>query len=228
MAARTGLLGRYCNLFPNARRPHRWCSRIIEAIKRHGSEAEFEEMRDPHKRYREYRLRYSPKAFRSVHRDSWCNGQTPTFDQVDRSSLTSATQSAESCRTLLVWSPQLDKTLREFRTQAFDNLSESEVTFFSDSESQPCGLTVLALPGWRGNYNGDTDLCANQIGCVGLKKQLDGADGPTGYCFSLPHDADRAYETTNYQCLSEVWAVLQLRMYLYGDRFDLCTDREAV
>jgi RNase H-like domain found in reverse transcriptase len=87
---------------------------------------------------------------------------------------------------------------------------------------------VLKLPKKEGSFVLDTDESAEQIGYCLFQEQVSGPKLPLGYLSRSLKPAERNYSTTERECLAVVWAIIQLRPYLEGQRFLIRTDHHSL
>ena len=87
---------------------------------------------------------------------------------------------------------------------------------------------VLTLPKKKGRFILDTDASGEQIGCCLFQEQESGPKLPIGYWSRSLNSAERNYSTTEKEFLAIVWAILQLRPYLEGQRFLIRTDHHSL
>jgi RNase H-like domain found in reverse transcriptase len=87
---------------------------------------------------------------------------------------------------------------------------------------------VLTLPNNEGRFVLDTEASAEQIGCCLFQEQVSGPKLPLWYWSSSLNPAEWNYSTTEKECLAIVWAILQLRPYLEGQRFLILTDHHSL
>ena len=65
------------------------------------------------------------------------------------------------------------------------------------------------------------------LGAV-LLQENDGMKFPVMYASRKLHDSEKRYATTEKECLAIIWAVQKFHRYLYGVKFVLETDHEAL
>lgn len=80
---------------------------------------------------------------------------------------------------------------------------------------------VLALPYTGGHNTLDTDACNVQVGCVQLQEQPDSTKILAAYWSPSLAKVERAYNTTQKECLAILSPVLLLRLYLEGTRITI-------
>lgn len=121
----------------------------------------------------------------------------------------------------------LNKKLCKDQLKSFPSLAVEEkqaVECLKDLLSNP---PTHALPRATAHYTVDTNACDIQIGCVLLQKPRGGRDRSIGNWSRTPDEPQKKLETTHKESLAVVWAVLLLRPYLEGNRFNIRTDHEA-
>jgi RNase H-like domain found in reverse transcriptase len=67
-----------------------------------------------------------------------------------------------------------------------------------------------------------------QIGCCLFQEQPEGSPQPIGYWSRGLTSAEKNYSTTEKECLAIVWAVLQLRPYLEGQKVLVRKDHHSL
>jgi len=87
---------------------------------------------------------------------------------------------------------------------------------------------VLALPNANQKLVVDIDACADQVGCTLLEEEPGELLHPVGHWSRGLTSAEKIYSTTERECLGVVWAVLKFRHFLYGRRFLIRTDHQAL
>lgn len=86
---------------------------------------------------------------------------------------------------------------------------------------------VLAYPDFALPFELATDASAVGLGAV-LMQRVDGGVKPIAYLSRVNSTAEAKYPITQLECLAVVWAIRELRPYLYGHRFTLITDHQAL
>ena len=117
--------------------------------------------------------------------------------------------------------------LQKDRPTTFDDLADDERQSFLELKKRLVSPPVFALPRPNGRYVIDTDACEYQVGCVLLQEQ-EGQLHPIGYWSRSLTKAERAYDTTQRECLAVVWAIFTLRPYLEMKQFTLRTDHDSL
>jgi hypothetical protein len=121
----------------------------------------------------------------------------------------------------------LNALLRKGESPALGILDKEQLAAFDALCGKLIHLPVLALPKKEGRFVLDTDASAEQIGCCLFQEQSIGPTLPIGYWSRSLNAAERNYSTTEKECLAIVWAILQLRPYLEGQRFLIRTDHHS-
>ena len=87
---------------------------------------------------------------------------------------------------------------------------------------------VLKLPDFNKLFYLATDASKEGLGAVLMQEQENGLLAPICYLSRSTNRHEKNYSVTELECLGVVWAVKQLRPYLYGRRFQLQTDHQAL
>lgn len=87
---------------------------------------------------------------------------------------------------------------------------------------------VFTLPDATGQMTLDTDPFDVQVSYVLHQAQTDESTKPIGYWSRSLTDAERKYDTTQWEYLAIVWAVLLLHSYFEGSRFTIRTDHDSL
>jgi hypothetical protein len=122
----------------------------------------------------------------------------------------------------------LNALLRKGESPKLESLTENQLNSFNTLRAKLLDPPVLALPRREGRYILDTDASQEQIGCCLYQEQPEGEQKPIGYWSRGLTSAERNYSTTEKECLAIVWAILQLRPYLEGQRFLVRTDHHSL
>ena len=72
------------------------------------------------------------------------------------------------------------------------------------------------------------DAYEPQLGCILLQKDPNKAERPVGYFSRVLSDTERAFNTTERECLAIVWGSIPLRHYLDSGRFTILTYHESL
>jgi len=102
------------------------------------------------------------------------------------------------------------------------------IAAFEDLRNALLCPPVLALPQANRKLVVDVDACADQVGCTLLQEEPGELLHPVGYRSRGLTAAEQNYSTKERECLGVVWAVLKLRHFLYGQRFLIRTDHQAL
>ena len=121
----------------------------------------------------------------------------------------------------------LNALLRKGESPNLGMLNEGQLQAFNSLREKLLQLPVLAFPKRDGKFILDTDASGDQIGCCLFQEQSDGSH-PIGYWSRSLNPAERNYSTTEKECLAIVWAILQLRPYLEGEKFLIRTDHHSL
>jgi hypothetical protein len=106
--------------------------------------------------------------------------------------------------------------------------TNEQLTTFNTLRDKLIHPPVLTLPKNEGRLVLDTDDSAEQIGFCLFQEQGSGLKLHVGYSSRSLNPAERNYSTTERECLEIVWAILQLRPYLEGQRFLKRTDHHSL
>lgn len=80
----------------------------------------------------------------------------------------------------------------------------------------------------KGSSNLDTKACSKEMGCVLIPAQPNIAKKPPGYWSQASSAADRYYDTTQCECLVFGWALILLKPYFGGQRFQVRTEHAVI
>ena len=87
---------------------------------------------------------------------------------------------------------------------------------------------VLSHPDWNRPFLVHTDWCKNGIGAV-LSQEVDGVERVVCYASRSLKEHEKKYAAYEGECLAVIWATsLWYSTYLYGRRFTVVTDNEAL
>lgn len=98
----------------------------------------------------------------------------------------------------------LNKKLREDQPKAFGSLNNKETQSTNVLKKELVSPPVLALPNSTGYICLDTDVSIVQVGFVLLRQQEDGIIKAIGYWQMSLIDAERKYDTKQWECLAIV------------------------
>ena len=122
----------------------------------------------------------------------------------------------------------LNTLLKKGESPNIGEFSTDQLGAFNALREKLLHPPVLALPRADGRYILDTDASAEQIGCCLLQEYADKTKHPIGFWSRSLNAAERNYSTTEKECLAIVWAILQLRPYLEGQKFLIRTDHHSL
>jgi RNase H-like domain found in reverse transcriptase len=122
----------------------------------------------------------------------------------------------------------LNILLRKGETPQLSPLSPEQVFAFDTLRASLVHPPILALPRIEGAFTPDMDASDHQLGCCILQEQPDGTQKPFGYWSRGFTSADKNYSTTEKECLEIVWAILDLRPYLEGQKFIIRNDHHSL
>lgn len=86
---------------------------------------------------------------------------------------------------------------------------------------------LLQYPDFTRTFNLTCDASNYAIGCV-LSQGPIGADPPIAYASRTLNRAESNYNTTEKELCAIVWGVKQFRPYLFGQKFNVVTDHQAL
>jgi hypothetical protein len=86
---------------------------------------------------------------------------------------------------------------------------------------------VFAYPQFNHQFIPDTDASQEGIGAV-LSQNIGGQERVIAYASRTLIKAERKYCTTRREMLALVWGVRTYHPYLYGRRFQVCTDHNSL
>jgi hypothetical protein len=121
----------------------------------------------------------------------------------------------------------LNALLRKGESPNLGMLNEEQLQSFNSSREKLLHPPVLALPKRDGRFILDNDASGDQIGGCLFQEQFDGTHS-IGYLSRSLNPAERNYSTTEKECLSIFWAILQVRPYLEGQKFLIRTDHHSL
>ena len=86
----------------------------------------------------------------------------------------------------------------------------------------------LAFPQFDWEFLLETDASKLGLGTVLAQKQDNGLVHPIAFAIRTLHPHETNYGSTEMEVLAVVWAVKHFRHYLYGHRWQVLTDHEAL
>ncbi|CAI7792036.1 unnamed protein product, partial [Closterium sp. NIES-54] len=87
---------------------------------------------------------------------------------------------------------------------------------------------ILAFPDFSKPFILQTDFSATALGAILAQKDEKGAERVVAYASRTTRGAEKNLSSTHGECLAVVWAIKHFRPYLYGSRFLLQTDHQAL
>ncbi|CAI7730001.1 unnamed protein product [Closterium sp. NIES-54] len=87
---------------------------------------------------------------------------------------------------------------------------------------------ILAFPDFSKPFILQTDFSATALGAILAQKDGKGAERVVAYASRTTRGAEKNLSSTHGECLAVVWAIKHFRPYLYGSRFLLQTDHQAL
>ena len=74
----------------------------------------------------------------------------------------------------------------------------------------------------------ETDALGTELGAVLAQRQDDGTVKPVAYASRSLQQHEKNYGITELEGLAVVWAAKHFRHYLYGHKYEVYTDHEAL
>lgn len=102
-----------------------------------------------------------------------------------------------------------------------------EENAFIDLRDAICADDVLVYPDFTLPFILSVDASGTAVGAV-LSQNIDGGERPIAYASRQLNSAERNYTATERELLAAVWATKHFRCYLYGRKFVLLTDHQAL
>eukprot|EP00795_Rhopilema_esculentum_P006818 gene6818-12410_t len=91
-----------------------------------------------------------------------------------------------------------------------------------------CSSPVLRSPDYSKEFLLQTDASDRGLGAVLSQIGDDNEEHPVMYLSRKLLDRERRYAVVEKECLAIIWAIQQLRVYLYGRKFSIQTDHNAL
>ena len=104
---------------------------------------------------------------------------------------------------------------------------EQQETAFNTLKNALITAPVLAYPDFSKPFSITTDASGYAIAGVLSQTHEDG-EHPVIYASRTLKDAERRYTTTERECLAVIYAVMQFRVYLLGQKFRIFTDHKSL
>lgn len=98
---------------------------------------------------------------------------------------------------------------------------------FNNLKQKLCKSPILAHPNYQLPFKLFTDASTIGLGAV-LSQDQDGKEVVISYASRTLSPSERNYTITELECLAIVWAVKHFRPYLYGTKFTVITDHNAL
>jgi hypothetical protein len=98
---------------------------------------------------------------------------------------------------------------------------------FEELKHRLATAPILAYPDFTKPFALLTDASCTGLGAV-LAQNIDGKEHVIAYCSRSLTKAEANYGITDLESLAAVWAISYFRPYLFGQRFTLYTDHQAV
>ena len=106
--------------------------------------------------------------------------------------------------------------------------TEGQMSAFESLRKTLIAGPVLAHPDWDKPFVVQTDWCKQGIGAV-LSQEVDGVERVVCYASRALKEHEQKYAAYEGECLAVIWAAsLWYSTYLYGRRFTVVTDHEAL
>lgn len=128
-------------------------------------------------------------------------------------------------------SSPLTSMLKKDAKSDWHNPTSEQAAAFDTLKSCLVSPPILALPIPQRPYMIDCDASATAVGVVLLQQQDDSDPkqwATIGYFSKTLNEAQQNYSTSERECYAVVWAVLTLRPYVEGARFNVRTDHHAL
>lgn len=122
----------------------------------------------------------------------------------------------------------LNKNLSQDQLLTFDYLADNEISALETPKARLVELSMLALSHWPSAFTVNMDAWDEKTGFILLQQQSDKTDKPIGYWSRLFIDTECAYDMMHQECLSLLWKVFLLRLYLEGYKFTVRNDGDAL
>src|SRR6266516_2250114 len=87
---------------------------------------------------------------------------------------------------------------------------------------------VLIHPDFKKDFILSTDASGYALGAVLEQEGNDGKLHPIGYASKTLTQAEQKYSTTELECYAVIWGVEKFHHYLYGRKFKVVTDHQAL
>lgn len=122
----------------------------------------------------------------------------------------------------------LTKKLCNENLHTFPDMNETEMNSSRHLQESLVKPPVLALPLCVLTYILDTNACDRQLGTVHMQRYEDKSLLTTGYYSRTQMEAKLNNDTNECECLAILWAVLLLRLNLYGTHFEIRTVQDSL
>ena len=107
----------------------------------------------------------------------------------------------------------------EWNQQAQDALDELKLKL--------CSTPILAYPNFNDKFLIQTDACKFGYGAV-LSQVIDGKEHVISYYSRSTTEREKNYDSREAECAAIIAGVKHYRSYLFGSKFDIVTDHEAL
>ncbi len=119
--------------------------------------------------------------------------------------------------------------LRYDRTNGDVIWDEKVLEAFELLRSHLLDSPILGHADWTVPFEVHTDACKHGLGAVLCQRNADKSERVIAYASRSLTDAERKYNVHEWECLAILWASqLWHGMYLYGNKFKVVTDNDAV
>ena len=107
--------------------------------------------------------------------------------------------------------------------------SEPVRNAFEELRSKLTATPILAHPNWSRPFEVHTDACKDGLGAVLVQRDENGKERVVCYASRSLTAPESKYNVHEWECLAILWSTsLWYSMYLYGKKFKVVTDNEAI
>lgn len=99
---------------------------------------------------------------------------------------------------------------------------------FKELKQRLVSAPILAYPDFTKDFRLQTDGSKEGVGAVLSQLDQNGQEHVVAYASKVLEKHQRNYSTTDLEALAVVWAIKYFQHYLYGRRFEVVTDHEAL
>ncbi|EXX52028.1 gag-pol fusion protein [Rhizophagus irregularis DAOM 197198w] len=108
------------------------------------------------------------------------------------------------------------------------NWGEKQQVAFEQLKQTLITSPILVFPDFNKQFILLTDASTFGLGVILSQLDEDGNDRVIAYASRTCNKAESNYSATELECLAVIWAVKHFHAYIYGQRFKLVTDHEAL